>query len=127
MVRYASAIDLALALNKVAFGEDRILNAPSTILDRPGFMASTRSRLRWLAGGIVILGLIGLFAFRNQLPFLSPASLPTASLTPSYTASASTATASPAPAFTATIEPTVSTPLPTVNPYPGSADLVALV
>ncbi len=125
--RYASAIDLARALNKVAFGEDRILNAPSTILDRPGFMASTRSRLRWLAGGIVILGLIGLFAFRNQLPFLSPASLPTASLTPSYTASASTATASPAPAFTATIEPTVSTPLPTVNPYPGSADLVALV
>ena len=56
MDRYDSAIDLARALNQVAFGEDRLLNPAATLVDRPGILASSRARTRgWLTAGLMAL------------------------------------------------------------------------
>jgi len=126
MDRYESAIDLARVLNQVAFGEDRLLNPSATLVDRPGILASSRGRgTGWLVAGLVALVvIIGLFAFSGQLPFLSPASTPTPSLTAVSTNILPTDTALPTP----TLEPTVTqTPEPTVIPMPGHADQIAVL
>jgi serine/threonine protein kinase len=126
MDRYPSAIDLARTLNQIAFGEDRLLNPSATLVDRPGILASSRGRgTTWLIAGLVILvAIVGLFAFSGQLPFLSPASNPTSSLNPVSATVQPTDTAPP----TATLEPTATqTSLPTPLPMPGGADQIAFL
>lgn len=128
--RYATPIDLALALNKAAFGENRIFAPASAILDRPT-MPYTRSSHKgwWMIGGIAALLLFfGSFLLRDQLlPFLVPASSPTLNLTPLSTTFPPTETITPAPTPTPPLEPTPIPNVPTVNPYPGGADLIAFL
>ncbi len=124
--RYENTIDLARALNRVAFGEDRLLNPSATLLDRPGILASSRGRMTgWLTAGVLILIVMGgLFAFGGQLPFLSPASNPTPSLDSTPTSIEPTETALP----TLTPEPTATqTAVPTAIPIPGGADQIAIL
>lgn len=125
--RYNTALDLARALNQVAFGEDRLLNPSATLVDRPGILASSRGRMTgWLTAAIlVLLAIAGLFAFGAQLPFLSPASNPTPSLNPASINIQPTDTAlptfTPQPTVTPTLEPTL-VPAP-----PGGADQIAVL
>ena len=125
MDRYDSAIDLARALNQVAFGEDRLLNPAATLVDRPGILAASRSRGRgWLTAGLMtLIAIAGIFAFSGQIPFLSPAS-PTPSLAPSPTL---LPTATPIP-LTSTPVPTATiTITPTAIPVPGGSDQIAIL
>lgn len=125
--RYASAIDLARGLNQVAFGEDRLLNPATTLVDRPGILATSRARTTgWLTVGLLILlAVVGFFILGGQVPFLSPASNPTPSLVPASITSQPTETAFPP---TLTPEPTVTPTLsPTVVPAPGHADQIAIL
>jgi len=125
--RYASALDLARALNQIAFGEDRLLNPSATLVDRPGILATSRRRATgWITAGVLILiSIAGLFALGGGLPFLSPASNPTPSLTlasidifPTETFVPPTFT--PFPTFTQTLQPTVI-------PAPGNANQIAIL
>lgn len=119
--RYVSTLHLARALNKAAFGEEKV----STFLDRYGNWAAIRTSLFWIAGSVVLLlGFFWMFGGRGNLPFLSPVPTPTASLLlsptafpPTETFTAIVPTATPQPAFTPTPTPTV----------PGGADMIALV
>jgi len=125
--RYDSAIDLARALNQAAFGEDRLLHPAATLVDRPGILASSRTRTRgWLTAGLMtLIAIVGIFAFSGQIPFLSPASNPTPSLVP----------ATPTLPATATLIPATSTPVPTATiavtataiPMPGGSDQIAIL
>ena len=128
MDRYDSAIDLARALNQVAFGEDRLLNPAATLVDRPGILAASRSRGRgWLTAGLMtLIAIAGIFAFSGQIPFLSPAS---------PTPSPSLASASPTLPPTETSIPSTFTPVPTPTipvtpttvPMPGGSDQIAIL
>jgi serine/threonine protein kinase len=111
--RYESAVDMARALTKAAYGEERTLPTSTTLMK---IQAPSRHAWRWgLAsiGGVVLLALAGAFAFRNQIPFLaaptatstevetSPSVLPTATPVPTLppTATATTIQESPTPAL----------------------------
>ncbi|NTU56240.1 MAG: serine/threonine protein kinase, partial [Anaerolineales bacterium] len=77
--RYVSTIDLARALNKAAFGEEK----SSTFLDRYGNWAAIRTSLFWITGSVALLFvLFWMFARGGNLPFLSIAPTPTVSLSP---------------------------------------------
>jgi serine/threonine-protein kinase len=128
MDRYASAIDLARALNLVAFGEDRLLHPVATLVDRPGILATSRSRTRsWLTAGLLtLIAFLGVFAFRGQIPFLSPAS-PTPSPIPASATPLPTFTAVP-PTSTPTVTPTATVAVtPTELPIPGGSDQIAVL
>ncbi len=121
--RYITTLDLARALNKAAFGEDRA----STIFDRYGNWAAIRSSLFWITGSVILLlAVFWVFAGGGNIPFLSVAPTPTMSPFPSPTAvpPTETFTAIP-PTATATPNP-VSTSEPIPTP-PGGADQIALV
>jgi len=100
--RYRSAVDMARALIRAAYGEEHTLPS-TTMLKMPG---PTRTRRGWgmaAIGGIVVLALAGLFTFRNQLPFLvaptatasmvaaSPTSMPSSTSVPTLTVAPTTA------------------------------------
>jgi len=124
--RYETAIDLARALNLVAFGEDRLLNPLTTLVDRPGIFGASRGRTAgWvIAITLILTSIIGLLALGGQLPFLSPASNPTPSLIFVSPTIQPTDTALP----TLTPEPTATQTLePTAIPIPGGADQIALL
>ena len=126
--RYDSALDLARALNLVAFGEDRLLHPAATLVDRPGILATSRSRARgWLTAGLLtLIAFLGIFAFSGQIPFLSPAS-PTPSLVPATLTALPTFTAiPPTPTSTFTATPTVQV-TPTLAPIPGGSDQIAVL
>jgi serine/threonine-protein kinase len=128
MDRYDSAIDLARALNMVAFGEDRLLNPAATLVDRPGILAGSRSRMRgWLTAGLLtLIAFLGVFAFSGQIPFLSPAS-PTPSPVPASSTPLPTFTAVP-PTSTPTVAPTATVAVtPTAVPIPGGSDQIAVL
>ena len=121
--RYVSTIDLARALNKAAFGEQR----SSKFFDRYGNWAAIRTSVFWVTGSVLLLlALFWIFAGRGNLPFLTVVSTPTVGLLPTQTAPPPTET------FTA-IPPTVTAtpqPSPTLEPLatpPGGADQVALL
>lgn len=119
--RYATAIDLALALSKAVFGEDHTLSKFAAVTVPP--KASARGWAGWVFAGVLALfGLLGWLGFNGQLPFLSVA--PTAS---AITLPTSTSTSTPDP--TPTLEPTVTSvqPTPTAIPIPGGADAFAFL
>jgi serine/threonine protein kinase len=124
--RYPTAINLARALNQVAFGEDRLLNPAATLVDRPGILASSRSRITgWITTGLIMLAaVIGLLAMGGRIPFLAPAS-PTPSLIPVTNTVQPTATLIP-PTSTSLPTPT-QTLVPTPLPPPGNADQIAIL
>jgi hypothetical protein len=119
--RYVSTIDLARALNKAAFGEEK--NA--TFLDRYGNWAAIRTSLFWITGSVtLLLALFWMFARGGNLPFLSIAPTPTVSLSPPPTAVPATETFTAIPP-TSTAQP-ASTPVPTAT-VPGGANQIALL
>lgn len=104
--RYATTIDLAKALNKVAFGHEgnltnSTMNGVTTRLKTPTKQMSRGQTGYIVAGVILLIAVIGFFLLRNQL---------TAPVAPTDTASASTqpAVSEEQPTFTAApITPTV--------------------
>jgi serine/threonine-protein kinase len=80
--RYPSAIDLAKALNMVAFGNEGDITSPNTAAFRSGLYKTSTPTSRGktgliVAGGIILLVLVvGFFLLRNQL-FASPQAEPT--------------------------------------------------
>jgi len=122
--RYVTTIDLARALNRVAFGEDHT----TQLRERYGKGAAVRTSLVWTIGSVVFLvAFIWIFARGGDIPFLAVASSPTSSPLPSETAVPPTETFTPIPpTATATLEPTPTLELTPVNVIPGGADQIAL-
>ena len=123
--RYESAVDMARALTKAIYGEERTLPTSTTLLK----MQDTPHRSRgWMAaaiGMVVLLILAGAFAFRGQLPFfLTPTATPTLPKPSSTVVSTTTPRpTTPPPTFTAMAVQEPSTPIPP----PGNVGKVALL
>jgi serine/threonine protein kinase/Tol biopolymer transport system component len=129
--RYATALDLARELNKVAFEGDPTLPKFAALVDRQTAPASS-NRAGWIVAGLIFLIAVagGAYSFRGQLPFLSFfASTPTAVATsiPPTLAPTASPTFTPEPTLTPAITPTVGTALPEVPAIPGGADKIAFV
>ncbi len=117
--RYATALDLARALNRAAFGEDRIPDS-SSLLNRQD-LASVRRRNRLIfAGTILLIALATAFGLSRQSPALS-----TVDSTPTVNITTLPPTHTPVPVSTSTSTPTQE--ISTVVPPPGNADKIAFV
>ena len=122
--RYATAVELASALHRAAFGEDRTTPVPSTMPTRQD-SSRLRQRTRLIfAGAILLIALAGAFALSRQLPSLS-----TTDSTPTVegTLPPSTTTLAPAPTSTSTVTATPAQEISTVAPPPGNADQTAFL
>lgn len=121
--RYESAVDMARALTKVAFGEERTLPTSTTLIGRQSAPRSSR-RVGLVAVAVVaLLALAGFLGLRGQLPFLQP---PTA-IARSATAFVPTATSTTVPTEMPTATATLATAEPTAVPPFGSADQIAIL
>lgn len=122
--RYESAVDMARALTKLAFGEERTLPSSTTLIGRQRAPRSSRRVGLVAAGVFILLAVAGFLGLRGQLPFLQPPP-PTSTGTETLTVPSATSTSVPTemPAVTATVVPVE----PTVVPPFGSADHIALV
>lgn len=119
--RYPNAMALSRALNRAAFGDDRTVQNITPV----GKGQTAFSATGWIVAGLAILiALVGLLGLRGQLPFLSPASSPSPSLSPVPTSIPPTDTlTSPAPTSTSDIPRAT----PTVSAVPGGADQIAFL
>ena len=122
--RYESAVDMARALTKAAYGEERTLPTSTTLLKMQG---SRRAGRRWgltALGALVLLTLAGFFGFRNQLPLLAASTA-----TPTKVAASATAlpTKTTLPTFTRTVTATAIQETATPVLPPGNLGKVALV
>ena len=126
--RYPTAIDLALALNKAAFGEERTILNLSTLIDRQNTPFSAFKRTGWIVAAMVLLAAIGgWWGLRGQLPFpLTARSTPTAGMT-AASPTIEPMTHTPAPTLTLTVSATAAQETPVVASIPGGADKVAFV
>ncbi len=121
--RYESAVDMARALTKLAFGEERTLPSSTTLIGRQGTPRSSR-RVGLVAVTVVaLLALAGFLGLRGQLPFLQPPPAPTSTLPVMLPSATSTITPTAMPTVTATLAPAQ----PTVVPPFGSADQIAIL
>jgi serine/threonine protein kinase/Tol biopolymer transport system component len=130
--RYATALDLAQELNKVAFEGDPTLPKFAALVDRQTAPAASSNRTGWIVAGLIFLVAVagGAYSFRGQLPFLSAfGSTPTAVATsiPPTLAPTASETFTPEPTLTPAITPTVGTALPEGPSIPGGADKIAFV
>src|SRR6266540_7273289 len=73
--RYATAIELARELNKVAFEGDHTIPKFPALVDRQTVPAPSSNRAGWTVAGLILLIAIAgaAYSFRGQLPFLFPA------------------------------------------------------
>lgn len=123
--RYVTIMDLARALNRAAFGEDRT----STASNRSSQRTPVRTALTWIIGSVALLiAFFWMFARGGNIPFLAFAPTPTVNLPQSETAVPATETFTPIPpSATNTFEPTATLlPIP-VNTFPGGADQIAIL
>jgi tRNA A-37 threonylcarbamoyl transferase component Bud32 len=127
--RYNTALELALALNRATFGEDRTIPNLATMVDRQSASASSSRRTGWIVAALVLLAVIGgWLGLRGQQPFpIAPIATTTASITMASPAIEPTMTLTPAPTLTPTVTATVGPETPVVAPIPGGADKVAFV
>ena len=127
--RYNTALDLALALNKATFGEERTIPNLTTMIDRQNTFASSSRRTGWIVAAMVLLAAVGgWLGLRGQLPFpITAISTPTARVILASPTTEPTMTLTPAPTTTLTITATVGPETPVVAPIPGGADKVAFV
>ena len=127
--RYDTALELALALNRATFGEDRTIPNLATMVDRQSTSASSSRRTGWIVAALVLLAAVGgWLGLRGQLPFpIAPIATTTASITMASPAIEPTMTLRPAPTLTPTVTATVGPETPVVAPIPGGADKVAFV
>lgn len=124
--RYATALELARELNRVAFGGERTMPQSLTLVDRQTPPPSLSKRVGWIMVGLLLLVAIagGAYGFRGQLSFLFGAP-PTAVQTDSPTPLPElTATPSPEPTATAAATFTAGPILPSI---PGGADKIAFL
>ncbi|HSG41528.1 MAG TPA: protein kinase [Anaerolineales bacterium] len=123
--RYVTTLDLARALNRIAFGEDYV----SAARERQSRGSPLQTSLIWIFGSLALLVVFfWMFARGGNIPFLSVASTPTVGPLPSETGVFPTEEFTPIPpTATATIEPTPTLEPVPVDVYPGSADQVALL
>jgi serine/threonine protein kinase len=129
--RYATAMDLAKALNKAAFGNEGNLTSPANTALRSGInktptVQSSRGKTGLAVGGIVlVVAVVGFFLLRNQLfapppveptPTLAPTVIPSETPTevPTPTLVPATETASPIP-FAPACSAGVTIPTPAVK------------
>ena len=126
--RYNTALELALALNKATFGEDRTLPNLATLIDRQSPPASSK-RTSWIVVALVLLaGIGGWLGLRGQLPFpITGIPTPTASALPVSPTTEPTMTLTPAPTLVLTLTATAAQETPVVASVPGGADKVAFV
>jgi Tol biopolymer transport system component len=120
--RYESAVDLARALTKAAFGEERTLPTSTTMIKRQDTSPRSSRRRGGVAVFVVLLlAAAGAFALRDQLAFLG-------NPRPSATVSV-TVTSSPAPTLTdvPTATATLIQETSTVVPPLGNIDKIALL
>ena len=128
--RYDTALDLAHELNKAAYEGELTLQKIPALVDRQA--SPTSSGAGWIVAGLILLLALagGAYAFRGQLPFLSPpVSTSTAIATPVP------ASATPVPSQTSTPEATptvaatatVGTSIPEAPAFPGGADKIAFL
>lgn len=122
--RYESSVDLARALTKAAFGEERTLPSSTTLVGRQTRTRSSRRVGLIAVGAVVLLALAGFFGLRGQLSFLQ-ASEPTLVSTKASTLPAATSTTAPTEMPTSTA--TTVQVQPTVVPPFGGADKIALL
>jgi serine/threonine protein kinase len=122
--RYESAVDMARALTKAAFGEERTLPTSTTLLSMQQAGRSSRRLSLVAVAGALVLALAGLFAFRSQLPFLSTP-VPTATVV--EIAAPIIPTITPQPTVMPTITATPVQDTPTAVPPAGNVDRIALL
>ena len=127
--RYPAALDLALALNKAAFGEDRTIPNMSTVIGRQNAPTSSSKRTGWLVAALVLLAAAGgWLGLRGQSPFsLAAGSTSTATVTVVPPTAQPTMTASLVPTAIPTVTVTAAQDTPLVPAIPGGADKVAFV
>jgi serine/threonine protein kinase len=130
--RYDTALELAHDLNKVAYEGEPTLQKIPALVDRQLASSRVSNRAGWIMAGLLLLFTLagGAYAFREQLPFLSPlVASPTAfptSISPSAVPVASqTSTLEPTP--TTAVTATVVTPGSEVPAIPGGADKIAFL
>ena len=127
--RYATALDLAHELNKVAFeGEPTIQKFPA-LVDRQSTVSFSKWA-GWILAGIVLLVALagGAYSFRGQLPFLfPPTSTPAAVATTVPPIVAPTLTFTSEPTATLAVTATIGTAMPEVSSIPGGADKIAFL
>ncbi|HMB25364.1 MAG TPA: protein kinase, partial [Anaerolineales bacterium] len=119
--RYPTALDLARELNRVAFGGERTIPQPTTLVDRQTPVPLSK-RIGWIMAGLILLIAVagGAYGLRSQIPFLA-GPVPTSIVAPTSTA---------APTLTLTPEPTMTvtaTSGPVVPTVPGGADRMAFL
>ena len=129
--RYATALELAHELNKVAYeGEPTTLQKIPALVDRQPTPSPASNRAGWIVAGLIFLLAVGAYVFREQLPFLAPpvpTSTTVATPVPVSTTPAPSQTTTAENTPTAVITATVGTPVPEVPAFPGSADKIAFL
>ncbi|HEX9385275.1 MAG TPA: protein kinase [Anaerolineales bacterium] len=130
--RYATAIELARELNKVAFEGDHTIPKFPALVDRQTAPVPSSNRAGWIVAGLILLIAIAgaAYSFRGQLPFLFPAmstSTAVATSVPPTVTPTAVQTFTPEPTLTAAVTPTGGTAMPEVPAIPGGADKIAFV
>ena len=124
--RYESAVDLARALTRVAFGEERTLPSSATMINRQDTRPRPRSSRRggWFAVfAVLLIAAAGAFALRDQLAFFAtpvPSPLATA---PAMVVPSPVPTSTAVPTATATLVQDTATIVPPL----GHTDKVAVL
>jgi len=127
--RYNTALELALALSRATFGEERTLPSLATLTNRQNASSSSFRWTSWVVLGLFLLAAIGgWLGLRGQLSFpLTALSTPTASVIPASQTTEPRMTLTPVPTSTLTITATAALETPVVASIPGGADKVAFV
>ena len=130
--RYATALEFAHELNKVAFEGDPTIPKFPALVDRQTTPPAASNRTGWIVAGVILLLALagGVYGLRGQLPFLS---LPAPTAAVMDTPIPPTPTPAPTTSPTSTLEPTslptatAGTPVPELPAIPGNADKVAFL
>jgi serine/threonine protein kinase len=123
--RYATALDLARELNKVAFEGEPTLTKFTPLAGRQTPPRSLSQRIGWIVAGLILLVAVvgGVYSFRGQLPFLFPPTA-TSAVVPPPTEEPTTIVSTPELTLTPEVTATSGTVMPSI---PGGADKVAFL
>lgn len=125
--RFPTAVALARALSRAAFGDDRTTPVNSTLLNKPGNSPNGRRRTLIIAGVGLLLAVATAFALTRQLPAVSGINMTSTVGMPSAAPIAATSTSIPEPTVTVTATVVQTEEVPTASSPPGNADKIAFV